>query len=355
MTLFTIDNDGRFSEFNENKLEHEGRNLDLVSLLSKNPSSVFKDNNIMLIGQNIPTDTEDTIDLMGADRYGNSVLIDIENKKASRKTLFRLLEKAAYVDSLDYNDLNAIFHEFAKDKLGKAHEAFFNLSAVTVDWNLHCKMVIASQKIMPELLKVADYLRDKGMDITCVEFKSVTYGDNIQMVSREIVLGGETAEMPAERAVDYVIPESDKDKFFHALDENGRLVFSKLFDFATQEGLAFKWTSQGFSLNVMLDGEAIGLCYGYSPESLLSQSIYTGFDQISRKVNNADEIVHEFQAGIEQTGFFNKTRSSYRWDINEFYTVEEVNGFFGLLKKVAEKIKDNGLIGIESGTQPLEV
>jgi len=188
MTLFTIDKDGKFSEFNEKKIDSEGKNLDLISLVSNNPSSVFTDTGVLLVGKKVGTDGDDEIDFLGADRFGNTVIIDVDEKKATRKTLFRLLGHATYVETLDYNDLNALYHEFTGNKLGKAHEEFYDLSAVTIDWNLHTRLVIVSQKITPELARVAAYLRTQGLDINCIEFKSVNYGDNIQMVSRDIVV-----------------------------------------------------------------------------------------------------------------------------------------------------------------------
>jgi hypothetical protein len=355
MTLFTIDNDGKFSEFNENKNESKGRELDLFSLVGNNPSSVAKDTEIFLVGKNVSTDSGQIIDFLGLDRFGNTIIIDIEEKKASRKTLFRIIEKAAYIESLDYNDLSALFYEFVgkSSDLGKIHADFFKVDDDSFQWNKHSSLVIVSENIATELGKTSSYLRKNGLDISCVLFKSISYGDGIKMVSREFVTGDdEFVQKTVTETVDR--PKSKKDVFFQSLDENGRFVFSQLFDFAEKTGLKFKWTSQGFSLNVMVSDETVGLCYGYAQNSLLSQSIYTGFDQILKKVNNAEDIVTGFQNQIENIGFFNKTRSSYRWEITEQYSAEEITNFFNILKETSDKIRDNGLIGIEAGSFPVE-
>lgn len=357
MTLFTIGKDGKFSAFNEKKLKAENQELDLQSIINNNPESVFPHSRVMVIGQNVLLEDDQVIDFLGVDCYGNTVIIDIHGVKASRKAMTRLIEKAAHIDMLGYDGLNKIYQNSNEEspELEKAHADFFQNENEKVSWNTHSRLVIVSQKISLELKFSAAYLRKNGLDISCVVFKYFTYNDDINMISREFVVG-EEEQLKTEITDTYAAeePKTEKEKFFNSLDDDGLLVFSALFDFASNEGLEFKWTSQGFSLNVVVDEDPIGLCYGYGQDSLLGQSIYTGFDQILKKVNNAEEIVAVFITRIEELDLFTQTRSSFRWDIGDEATIDDITRFFDVLKEISEKIKNNGLIGVAANSMPME-
>lgn len=358
MTLFTIDKEGKFSTFKEKKQKVEKQEMDLRAMIEKNPESVFQHSKIMIIGQNKLTYDEQFIDFLGLDCYGNTVIIDIPGVKASRKSLTKLVEKAAFVNELDYEDLNAIYNKFNENKsnLENAFTNFFNIGKETNSWNEYTRLVMVSQKISPELRLSANYLRKNGLDISCVTFNYVDYKDDKKMISREFVVGKEELKKREITSMSEVTETlTDQEKFFQTLNDDGLLVFSALFDFASNEDLEFKWTSQGFSLNVVVDNEPIGLCYGYGQDSLLSQSIYTSFDQILKKVNNAEEIVAVFVTRIEELSLFNQTRSSFRWDISKEATLDEVTRFYDVIKEISDKIKNNGLIGVEADIIPMEV
>lgn len=358
MTLFTIDKDGKFSTFKEKKLKTEKQEMDLKGMIEKNPESVFQHSKIMIIGQNNLTHDEQFIDFLGLDCYGNTVIIDIPGVKASRKSLTKLIEKAAFVNELNYEDLNAIYKKFNENKsnLESAFTNFFNIDEESNLWNDHTRLVMVSQKISPELRLSANYLRKNGLDISCVTFNYVDYKDDQKMISREFVVGeDELKKRETTLNNEITVPLTDKEKFFQTLDDDGLLVFSALFDFASNDGLEFKWTSQGFSMNVVVDNEPIGLCYGYGQDSLLNQSIYISFDQILKKVNSAEEIVAVFVTRIEELSLFNQTRSSFRWDIAEEATIDEVSRFYDVLKEISDKIKNIGLIGVEADIMPMEV
>lgn len=349
MTLFTIDKDGNFSEFNQKIQETVSEEMDLYGLVEKNPDSVFQNTNILLIGRKVETDSGHTIDFLGVDRNGNTILIDIKKEKASNKTLMRLIVKGAFIDTFDYYDLNAIYKgtdETAAD-LSSVHADFFNLNGEEIAWNEQTKLVLVSQKISNDLRQSANYLLKHGLKISCVIFKYFSYSDDLKMISREFVISEDDHIVP-EFTQTFSAPKTEKEKFFHSLDDIGQMVFSQIDEFATKQGYELKWTAQGFLLSVLTNNEPIGICYGYTQDSLLNQSIYTGFDQILKWVNSGEEIVESFKSDVEELDMFSKTRSSYRWEVTEKYNSEEVNAFCLVLKEVADKIIENGLVQVEA-------
>lgn len=105
----------------------------------------------------------------------------------------------------------------------------------------------------------------------------------------------------------------------------------------------FRWGSKGFSLNVELDGGFVGLFFGYPPDSVFKQSVYTGFEEISKKVNNAEQITEFCRASLEKLGYFVNAKSNLKWVIDQPYSENQIKEFLGTIGKIILKIKENGL------------
>ena len=103
--------------------------------------------------------------------------------------------------------------------------------------------------------------------------------------------------------------------------------------------MIFRWGAKGFSLNVDLGDDVINLFFGYSPASVFKQSIYTGFEVISRKVDNAQDIIEFYRKELENLGYFTKAGSNLKWVINSPYSEDEVNRFLEVIEKVINLIK----------------
>ncbi len=57
-----------------------------------------------------------------------------------------------------------------------------------------------------------------------------------------------------------------------------------------------KWIPKSLSdaklaLNLELDTGFVGLLFGFPPNSVFKQSIYTAFEEINKKVNNINELL----------------------------------------------------------------
>lgn len=121
------------------------------------------------------------------------------------------------------------------------------------------------------------------------------------------------------------------------------MLFESLFKFAVQEDLIFRWGSKGFSLNQTFDNGFVGLCFGYPPNSVYKQSLYTGFEEISKKINNAESVIDFYKSELEKFGKFEQAKSNLKWVINRNITTLEIENYLDILKRVIAKIKIEGL------------
>ncbi|MCD6417287.1 hypothetical protein J7M00_00700, partial [bacterium] len=85
------------------------------------------------------------------------------------------------------------------------------------------------------------------------------------------------------------------------------------------------------------------LFFGYPPNSVFKQSIYTGFEEITKKVNNPEDIIGFYKERLENLGYFIKAKSNLKWLIEKEYSENDIKQFLEIIEKVILKIKERGL------------
>jgi len=345
MKLFTIDNNGKFVQFKEREFKVENKEIDLEILLENNPEYFFDNSKILVIGRQVTTNLNTFIDLLGVDQFGNTVVIELKRGKTPRETLSQLIEYASFIDNLDYEQLNEIYQSYSREdsSLEDYHQEYYKSDIEEkVSWNKSSKLVIVASTITPEIKQTAMYLRKKGLDIYCLEFKYFINKAGNKMLSSDFIVGDEEY-IRAKIGSSAQLPKTDKEKFVTSLDKTGKFVFEALLKFAEQEKLTFRWGSKGFSLNKPFNNSFVGLCFGYPPNSVYKQSIYTGFEEIRKKVNNHDFIIDYYESELEKFGNFEQAKSNLKWVLNKEITITEINKYLVILKQVIEKIEKEGL------------
>ncbi len=344
MKLFTIDKDGKFVQFKEQSFQDDNKEVDLEILLENNPEYFFNDGKILVIGRQVTTNFNTFIDLLGVDKNGNTVTIELKRGKTPRETVAQILEYASFIENLDYDQLNEIFQNYSGEyvNLDEYHLQYFQNENQNVSFNKTTKLVIVAQDISPEIKQTALYLRKNGIEIYCVEFKYFVNKSNEKMISNDFVVGDEEFIKQKVKSASS-LPKVDKQLFLSSLDKNGFPIFTELFNFAEIENLVFRWGSKGFSLNLPLENVNIGLCFGYPPTSVFKQSIYSAIDEIHRKINNPDQITEFYRKSLEKIGVFEPAKSNLKWVINKKYSSEKMKEFLDILKLLVQKIRETGL------------
>ena len=188
MKLFTIDKEGKFVQFKEREFKDENKEIDLEILLENNPEYFFENSKILIIGRQVTTNLNTFIDLIGIDEFGNTVVIELKRDKTPRETLAQLIEYASFIDNLDYEQLNDIFQNYSGEEVGleEYHQQYYqNGQSQNISWNKNSKLVIVAQDISKEIKQTSLYLRKKGIDVYCVEFKYFVNNSNMKMISSD--------------------------------------------------------------------------------------------------------------------------------------------------------------------------
>lgn len=344
MRLFTINKNGKMIPYKKHDFKELHQEFDLEDLLENNPEYFFEDSKILMIGRQVTTNLNTFIDLLGIDNVGNTVVVELKRDKTPRETLAQLLEYASFVEKLDYSQLNNIFQKYSGEEsnLEEYHQQYFKTNTEDqVSYNKSTKLIIVAQEITKEVRQTALFLREKGLDIYCASFKYFKTKNEEEIISMEFVVGEE--ELIRGKIDTTSLPKINEIQFMDSLNINGKKVFEKIFSFGKKNNLICKWGSKGFSLNVGINNENVTLFFGYPPKSVFKQSIYTGYEMITKKVNNSGEVVDFYKAQIKSFGYFQNAGSISKWMIDKSYSDGDINKFLNILEKVIKRIKGNGL------------
>lgn len=344
MRLFTIDKNGKLIPYREHYFKDFKREEDLEVLLENNPEYFFEGNKVLIIGRQVTTNLNTRIDLLGIDKTGNTVAVELKRGKTPRETVAQLLEYASFIEKLDYSQLNEIYQGYSGEEssLEDYHQQYFQSeSDEKVSFNKSTRLIIVAQEISKEIRQTALFLRKKGVDIYCMEFKYFETKSGEKIISSDFVVSEK--EFLRQKVQSASLPKVDEKQFLSSLDKNGLEIFRQIFEFAKQNSLMFRWGSKGFSLNIELDTGFVGLFFGYPPNSVFKQSIYTGFEEIAKKVNNPEDIIEFYKERLEDIGCFVKAKSNLKWLIDKAYSENEVKQFLGIVEEVISKIKEGGL------------
>ena len=263
MRLFSIGSEGGFTEYERSAFETDHEEAVLEEWLASNPDGILEDGRILIIGRQVRTDLGGFIDLLGVDREGSVVVIELKRDRTPREAVAQALEYAAFAERLDIDALEDIVRRYQNDEslsLADHHREYFALDeAAAVAFNKDQRIVIVGQLVTPAIRQTAAFLGSKGLRVTCVEF-SLFQAGGARLLSQDVVVGREYAK--PRRVVSGSRPVVSEAEFLQSCDEQGRSFFLRLFEMARAQSLPIVWGSKRFSLNVDVDGTHVHLGHG---------------------------------------------------------------------------------------------
>ncbi len=337
MRLYTVDGEGKMIPFKEKKFEEDSLENDLEVLLEKNPEYFFEDSKILITGRQVTTNLNSFIDLVGIDKYGNVIVIELKRNKTPRETIAQILEYASFVEKLDYEQLNDIFKDYSGGEvsLDDYHQDYFQ-SDEKVSFNKNTKLIIVAQVITKEIKQTAMYLRSNGIDLSCMEFRYFTSKTSEKILTSDFVVGDE--EFIRQKIKSESLPIINKEIFVKSLDQNGTYFFDTLFKFAEENKLFFIWGSKGFSMNIKLRERHVALLFGYPPHCVYKQSIVTAFAELGRNLSNSEDVVELYKSRVKSLGIFTPTGKNLRWLIDRETEKNILVSFLKILREVIDLI-----------------
>ncbi|MBC7185508.1 MAG: hypothetical protein H5U38_00585 [Calditrichaeota bacterium] len=350
MRLFAVSPDGEFKEFTKKQFATEHSEQMLEEWLEKSPDAILEDSKLLVIGRQVTTNLGSSIDLLGLDRSGAVVVVELKRGRTPRETLAQALEYASYVEQLDAQQLDELFQQYIGDEslaLADYHREYFDLPPdEAVAFNKEQRIVIVGQEISGPIRQTSSFLRKKGIKVTCVEFSYFESEGAGELLGQDIVVGEESAG--AQRPQGLPAKTLTPDEFLADADEFGRPVFKSILDFAARRKLPIHWGSTGFSLGVEQDGLRIPVLFCYNLGSVTGQSIYYVPRRGERMGIAARTAIPEAELDrlrnrLLATNLFVATGGSLKCSITRRLTDEEVAQVINWLEDVIDTVSKHGL------------
>lgn len=344
MRIFNIKEDGKFDEFSQTHFHVDHEESVLENWLESNSDDILEDGKLLIIGRQVTTNLGSIIDLLGIDREGNTVVIELKRDRTPRDTLAQALEYASFVEELDTDQLEAVLQRYVSDEalnLASYHRNYFELASdEAVSFNKEQRIVLVGQRITGEIRQTASFLRRKGMRVTCLEFTYFQANGGKHLLSYDIVVGKEPVKIKQITAG--ALPIVSKESFMESLDENGKEVFGRLLKFASEKSFPIHWGTKGFSMNVDKNGVHVAICYGYPPQAVFKQSVYTalvGRGGFLSKLDVSELEMNQFWQEAQATSLFQPAGRELKALLNRKFNNTEIQTLIGWLEKLATAIE----------------
>ena len=140
LRLFSIGSDGGFTEYERSAFETDHEEAVLEEWLASNPDGILEDGRILIIGRQVRTDLGGFIDLLGVDREGSVVVVELKRDRTPREAVAQALEYAAFAERLDIEALEDVVCRYQNDEslsLADHHRTTSGLTLILKAWPEH--------------------------------------------------------------------------------------------------------------------------------------------------------------------------------------------------------------------------
>lgn len=110
MNLWSISKDKKLQTVSKSKLNFEN---DLENWIIEDPSILNLD--IMILGQQVHTDYGGYIDILGLNKEGDLVVVELKRNKTPRDVVAQCLDYASWVSDLTYEKIRDIHKKYTKE------------------------------------------------------------------------------------------------------------------------------------------------------------------------------------------------------------------------------------------------
>ena len=147
------------------------------------------DPDVLVIGRQVRTDNNKLIDLVGINREGNIVIIELKRGMTAREAISQAWDYTVWAENADYDKLNSIAKKKHLGKYKDLHGLFrSNFNTIPELWNESQKIYIVAEQIDKETRKHIISLNNRGHDIRCVELNFYK-NDEQEIVNVDFVVG----------------------------------------------------------------------------------------------------------------------------------------------------------------------
>ena len=191
-------------------LKDEGRTepYDLEPWLASNPEIIGPD--IMIIGQQVMTKSG-PIDLLGVDRSGNTVIIEIKRAELPRETLAQAIDYASDVAEWTVERLSEVCADYTKKTFEEAFNEAFEVDLENLNLNSTQRIVLVGFSIEASLERMIEWLSvSYGVNVNAIVLCYLKTKGGEELLTRTSVISEEIEQERRKKRKKFEIPMSDE-------------------------------------------------------------------------------------------------------------------------------------------------
>ena len=181
-------------EVEESNLSLESR---LEDWIEKDPSILGIE--IAIIGRQVATGYGGYIDLLGIDRDGDLVILELKRNKTPRDVVAQTLDYASWVEKLEYNEIEELSNRYKSDSLSNVFQAVFD-DSLPENINVNHRLIIVASELDDSTERIVQYLyQTHKVNINAIFF-SIFKIDEKELLTRSWINDPEEVEEESRKS-----------------------------------------------------------------------------------------------------------------------------------------------------------
>ncbi len=179
--------------------------------------------------------SQDSLDILGIDKNGNTVIVELKQNKGRRKVIAQALDYTSRIRNDNYERLDERYQNFNEGEKGKqqlrdVHAEHFDLGDPLShsEFNSESRIVLVGTDFDTRLVDTADFLREHDIDVVLVEYE--TYQDEDRGIE---LLTTNAIRRPKEEE-----PSTSSDDSYSPTEQRQKQFWEKFQDLYREEGLS---------------------------------------------------------------------------------------------------------------------
>lgn len=282
-----------------------------------------------------------SLDHLFVDQDGIPTLIEVKrskNREIRRQIVGQMMDYAA--NATEYWNIDRIITKYENrciengldpeeewsEKLGleSSYQEYWKKVKTNLE-NEKLRLLFVADDIPPELKRITEFMNNamENVDVFAVGIPQFKEREEQGLKTMISTVYGHTTKTRSRKST----PKKDRmtqEEFFSNVDEEGKLLFSALFDAASKEGYDIHPVSTGFHIRVKISDNLVVFCEAHPNRGNSPQNVVTAYNPIFAKLPETEELL-SYRIKFMATGLFRDKGKKH-----------EVNWVIG--KKGVEKI-----------------
>ena len=201
--------DGKLKAIDSNLIqENRTEQYDLETWIASNPSIIGSD--LIIIGRQVQTKSG-PLDLLGIDKNGNLIVIELKRDRLPREALAQAIDYASDVSDWDLERISEICLKYTDKNLEDVlNEQFPDISLETLSINETQRIILVGFSIDSALERMINWLSDKySVNINAILLNYIKTQNGDELINRTSIISEEVEQEKIKKRK-FQIPMSDE-------------------------------------------------------------------------------------------------------------------------------------------------